>query len=118
MKGFYLVILLAFLTGCAPFDGYIDNSHRWYHNSLNKIEKEKIYKSGGIIKSWNGTNNLGDYTRGNLLIKNGEKRNLFNFIETGKWEERHSGSLGKTIKSNIYDDYGNNLESKMYLLRG
>ncbi|RDC65585.1 hypothetical protein AHMF7616_04215 [Adhaeribacter pallidiroseus] len=95
----------------------------WYHNSLSKAEKDSIYEYGKIIKEWQGTNNLGDYTKGKILIRKLDVANKFDFVEIGSWEERHSASAAKGWKATIkdlitYDEFGNINSRKLYLNEG
>lgn len=123
MKTLLYFSILVSLSGCAGLNGFKYNQHMWYHQSLSEVEKDNIKDQGYIIREWHGTNNLGDYTRGKILIRKLDKANKFDFVEIGSWEERHSASAAKgwkgTLKDSIiYDEFGNISSRKLYLSEG
>jgi hypothetical protein len=117
MRNLAFVFILTFtLTGCAVFDKYYDNTDTWYHASLSKSEKDSIF----ITKKWYGRNSNGDFSKGELLIKDTPVKNCYEFIPTGTWTEKHTASASKgweaIIKdSTVYDMMGNILFKEKYM---
>jgi hypothetical protein len=85
------------LNSCALFDKYDSNQLSAYHNSLTKIEKEKINSEGQLSKDWDGKNSLGDYEKGKLIIFKKTDR-VYKFVQVGLWESSYI--LQKEIRQN------------------
>lgn len=102
MKYFLLLIIIIFLTTCALFDGYKDNTHAMYARMLTSEEIQKLHERDTIEKTIN-TNSL----NGRLLVLN-LGYGKFNFVEIDKWEEHFTSSeYGEIVMTTEYDDYGN-----------
>ncbi len=119
MKVRFDIYILLFLSSCALFDKYDLNQHSAYHRSLTIVEREEINSKGRIVKQWKGTNSLGDYEEGDLLIIN-STNNTYKFIQIGHWESSHNLTRGNknlgTLKQIMdFDSLGNLRSRESYL---
>ena len=119
MKKQFPILFLFLLSSCLLFEKYDFQQLHAYDNSLTESERRKLKLGEQIFKQWYGTNGLGDFETGTLLVVKWREK-TYKFIQVGIWENLRKlpGRFGSTstLKQHIdFDSLGNVRSRETYM---